>query len=194
MTPPTIALSAPAITTADAPERKHQFRGSQERSMEPSKSPARRDLRLRDSIRTDAGVTMRDAAGGNAALARLLGVSQRWIREQVSGRAPSVVSQFLELVLHVREPWKLVVLVKITAYRATMMSDTPAELVRKWWEDVGEGVQDAGAIVNRLANARRNVDLIALEREAAALAQSMETLAARCRELRRNRIDPTEDR
>lgn len=192
MTPPTMTLTAPAITTADAPERKYQFRGPQERSMDTRNSLVRRDLRLRDSIREDAGSTMRDAAGGTKALARLMGVTERWVREQVSGRAPSVVSQFCELVLHVRDPWKLVVLVKVTAIRATMMSDSPAELCRKWWDDVGEGVRDAGAMVNRLANLRGGVDLRTLRREALDLAQSMETLAARCKELEKSRIDPTE--
>lgn len=160
--------------------------------MTPPKPLARRDLRLRDSIRTDAGAELRDAAGGTKRVARLFGVSERWAREIVSGRAPSIVSQFLELVMSIRDPWKLVVLVKITAYQTTMMNESAAELVRKWREDVGECLEDASVVTTRLVGTRNGVDLVALEREARNAAQSMETLAARCRELRRSRIDPTE--
>lgn len=187
--PPTMPLSAAAITTAEAPKRKSHFRAPG-RTM----SLARRDPRLRDSIRLDAASEFREAAGGTKQVARLLGVTDRWAREIVSGRAASIVSQFIELLLHVRDPWKLVVLCKVTAYRATMMNDSSTELVRKWREDVEEGIQDAQAIVGELVRARDDVNLLKLERMALVCANTMEALAGRCKELRRSRIDPTEDR
>jgi len=152
-------------------------------------SLARTNPRLRDDLRSISGPELRHAFGGTKKMARGLGISDRWARELASGRADSVVTRFLELVMRAAEPWRLVALVHTTAYRA-IMGATVDDLVRGWWAEVEEGISDAGAIITRITTVRRGIDLEALEREATRLARTMEALAARSRELRRREVDP----